>query len=293
MEMADFSRGVAQLEGYSLPYYTHGEGPLLLCLHGFPDSPHGFAHQLGFFADAGYRVVAPYMRGYAPGSTPPGGTYQPAAFAEDTVALIDALGYERADLYGHDWGTAAAYATAVLHPGRVGKLVAAAVPYGNALPTALLTDPAQQRRSWYVFFFQTPLAELSVPLDDYAFIDRLWRDWSPGGFPDAALAAAKRTLAEPGVLAAALAYYRSAMGTLERDPALAEAERRIGHEAIGVPSLYVHGADDGCIAPGISDGMDGLFSAGLERLVLPNAGHFVHMEAPEAFNRAVLAFLRG
>lgn len=298
--LCDFERGELAVGDLRFPYHASGPtdeaAPLLLCLHGFPDSPQSFGHQLRFFGERGYRVVAPCLRGYAPGCCPPG-PYQPAAFAGDVVGMLDALGRQRAIVYGHDWGTAAAQAAALLHPSRVSHLITAAVPYGPGLARALLTDPAQQRRSWYVFFFQTPLAELSIPHDDYAFIDRLWQDWSPGGFPraglQAALQAAKDTLRRPGVLPAALAYYRTAMGTTPRDPALQDSEQRVGREPIMVPSLYVHGADDGCIAPGISEGMEPLFGAGLRREVLDGAGHFVHLEAPDRFNRLVLDFLGG
>jgi pimeloyl-ACP methyl ester carboxylesterase len=282
----------AKLAQIELAYVEQGQGPLLLCVHGFPDVPQGFRHQLAAFARAGYRVVAPYIRGYAPSSVPEHGPYQPAAFGADVLGLIEALSAERAIVYGHDWGSVTAAAAAVLGPERIDRLILSAVPYGSGMGRALLTDPEQQRRSWYIFFFQTALAELSVPLDDFAFIERLWRDWSPGwDFPRAHLQHVKETLARPGVLQAALSYYRSSLQPALRDPSLAEQEARVGRQPIAVPTLYVHGADDGCIGASVSDGMEPLFTGGFRREIVPGAGHFVHAEQPELFNRLVMEFL--
>ena len=289
-----FSSRVVRANGLSVPILEQGEGPLLVCLHGFPDTAHTFHHQLRSFAAAGYHVVAPAMRGYAPGTIPERGSYQSAALAEDVLALIDALGHERATVYGHDWGTAAAYGAALRDPGKITRLVASAVPYGPGFPTALVTSPLQQRRSWYVFYFQTRLAELAVPLSDFAFIEALWRDWSPGAKVDeAVLGHTKAALAEPGVLAAALAYYRTALDPTLRDPSLDAHENRFGVDPIRVPTLYVHGERDGCIGVETTEGMEGLFPGGFRRVILPGVGHFTHREDPAGFDRAVLDFLRG
>jgi pimeloyl-ACP methyl ester carboxylesterase len=269
-----------------------GDGPLMLCLHGFPDNAHSFAHQFGPFAGAGYRVVAPFMRGYAPTGAAPNGQYHAACLGQDVIALIDALGGERAVVLGHDFGAVAAYAAALIAPEKVAAVIGSAVPYGPRLAQAMLTDPVQQRRSWYVFFFQTPLAELAVPYNDFAFIDHLWRDWSPGWqYPVAQIARVKKTLASPGVLEAALGYYRSPLRGAPDDPGAAALQARIGTEAITVPTLYVHGALDGCIGVDVSHGMEDLFTGRFRRETVDGAGHFVHQEAPDAFNRLVLTFL--
>lgn len=244
------------------------------------------------FAEAGYRVVAPYSRGYTSGSIVAGQSYQPAALGADVLALIEALGHERAVVYGHDWGSSAAYAAAIERPDKIEALVTAAVPYGSGLVRALIANPKQQRRSWYVFFFQTPLADIAVPFGDFAFIEALWRDWSPTADIDPVeLRAVQDTLAQPGVLDAALAYYRTAMNPAMRDPAFDATENRIGVDPISVPTLYVHGADDGCIGVEVSEGMESMFTGRFRRIVIDGAGHFVHWEKPAEFNRAVLEFL--
>jgi pimeloyl-ACP methyl ester carboxylesterase len=288
------STGSVRANGLEFSYLTEGEGPLFLCLHGFPDCMRSFRHQMGALSGAGYRVVAPNLRGYTPASIPERGSYQPAALGEDVLALITALGHDRAVVYGHDWGSTAAYAAALMDASKIERLIASAVPYGPGLPMALVMNPAQERRSWYVFYFQTALAELAVPLDDYAFIEGLWRDWSPGaGIDLAELRAVKEVLAAPGVLSAALAYYRTALNPALRDPRLDAVEARYGTQPIAVPTLYVHGEKDGCVGVDVTTSMDALFPGGLERVVVPGAGHFVHWEDPETFNRVVLAFLRG
>jgi pimeloyl-ACP methyl ester carboxylesterase len=143
-----------------------------------------------------------------------------------------------------------------------------------------------------MFFFQSRLADLAVPLADFAFIDALYRDWSPGfTLPAAEASHLKAVLGTPGVLPAALAYYRVALGTEPKDPALEAEESRFGLDPIRVPALYLHGRDDGCIGAEVTEGMEALFPAGLERVVIDDAGHFLHQERPEAFDRAVLDFL--
>lgn len=290
--MADFREGRVRANGLTFATLEAGDGPLVLCLHGFPDHARSFRHQLPALAAAGYRAVAPYMRGYAPTDVPENGPYQSAALAQDAVALIEALGYQRAVVFGHDWGALAAYGAAVLAPERVSRLVTAAVPHGAAFAAAFLTNYEQQRRSWYMFFFQTPFADGAVPFDDFRFLERLWRDWSPGWeYPPEEMAALKETFRRPGVLPAALGYYRATLNPENQRPELADIQLRISMSPILVPTLYFHGARDGCIGAELLEGMEQLFPNGLQSVVVPDAGHFVHQEDPEIVNRHLLQFI--
>ncbi len=269
-----------------------GCGPLVLCLHGFPDHAWTFQRQMAALSERGFRVVAPFMRGFAPTGVPADARYQSAVLAHDAAALIDALGERRAILIGHDWGAAAAYATALLFPAKVDRLIAIAVPYGPALRDAMVRDPAQQKRSWYIYLFQTALGEAALADDDFALIDRLWRDWSPGWTPARdGMEALKQTFRQPGVASAALAYYRQNFRPDLQDPALADLQARIGRAPIGVPTLYLHGADDGCIAASLAGNMASLFTAGLQSTIVPGAGHFAHLEKPDEINQAILGFI--
>jgi pimeloyl-ACP methyl ester carboxylesterase len=281
--------------GVDFAYREDGpaDGPLALCLHGFPDHAPTFDTMLPALAAAGYHAVAPWMRGYSPTGLAPDANYQTASLALDAIALADALaGDHDAVLIGHDWGAAAAY-TAVAHaPERFRKLVTLAVPHFGAFGSHLFR-PAQLKRSWYIFFFQLPLADFAVPLDDYAVIDTLWRDWSPGYTPDPGfMRALKDTFSAPGCLDAAIGYYRATFGTTPGDPALDDVQAKGGGE-IPVPTLYLHGVDDGClgIEGVVDDELRPFFPAGLDVERVPGAGHFLHRERPDLVNPLIAAFL--
>lgn len=277
--------------GLDFPILEAGEGPLVICLHGFPDHALSWTRLVEQLSQAGYRAVAPAMRGYWPGGRAPDGSYQSWATGGDAVALIDALGAEKATVIGHDWGASAAYAAANLAPDRIDKLITMAVPYGPQLGTAMMLDGDQQRRSWYMFFFQTPIATMAASANDFALIDRLWAEWSPGyTLPDQDRAALKAMFAQPGVLEETLGYYRQLFGVSKPEWG-DQAAKAAG--LISVPTLYLHGRQDGCIGVNLVDGMEAQFTAGLRTVVVENAGHFLHLEQPERFGAEVLSFLKG
>lgn len=291
--MLQFKTGTISANGIKFSFIEKGEGPLVLCLHGFPDHARSFRHQLTALSRVGFRVVAPFMRGYLPTEIPENSSYQTAVLGQDIVSLIDALEYESAIVIGHDWGAAAAYAASIIAPKKVRKLIATAVPYGNVVREAWLTDSLQQRKSWYIFFFQTRIAEHSVANTNYQFIDKLWEDWSSPGWtcPKEEMKALKSTLSKPGVLSAALGYYRSIFDTTLHSPELTSLQKKIGKELIHVPTLYIHGERDGCIGAYLSEGMETYFPDGLRKHIIANAGHFAHQETPEEFNRIIFEFL--
>ncbi len=267
-----------------------GDGPLALCLHGFPDTAQTWRHLLPRLAGAGYRAVAPYLRGYAPTALPSDGRYDTGTLALDACALHDALGGgDDAVLIGHDWGAFATYAAAAFEPDRWRRAVTVAVPPQAPLAAGFF-DYDQLRRSWYVFFFQSPMAEYAVALDDHAFIDRLWADWSPAydGAWDAARA--KEAVADPERLAAAVAYYRAMLGPPPDDPAAAAAKAAAGQIA-PQPTLYLHGTDDGCLRVPAAGTVRDFLSAGSELVIMEGAGHFLHLERPHEFGDHVLRFL--
>ncbi|MGZ4675837.1 MAG: alpha/beta fold hydrolase [Acidimicrobiia bacterium] len=281
--------------GIDFAYLEAGpaDGPLALCLHGFPDHAPTWSHLMPLLADAGYHVVAPWMRGYSPTGLAPDGNYQVASLALDALALADELAGDRdAVLIGHDWGAITAY-TAVGHrPERFSKLVTLAVPHSSGLMSTFLT-PAQLQASFYVFFFQTPLADGVVPANDFEFIDHLWSYWSPG-HPESAeyMRALKDTLGAPGSTSAAIDYYRFMLGTLPGDPAL-DAVAAAATAPIQVPTLYLHGIDCGCmlVRSANEELMRPFFPAGLDLRLIPDAGHFLHRDRPDAVNGPILEFL--
>lgn len=243
-ETMAFKMGSARANGLKFTWLEMGSGPLVLALHGFPNLPHTFCFQMQALAQAGYRIVAPYMRGYFPTDTPPDGLYESAALVQDALALIDLLSDEPVILLGHDWGAEAAYGAALIGPETISKLITLSVPYCEALWDSWIINPAQQRRSWYIFFFQLPYAEEAVAHNDFAFLEKLWQEWSPGWrYPAAELRTLKATFRQPGVLTAALNYYRHSFNPANHHPTLREIRARRG-DPISVPTLYFHGEQD-------------------------------------------------
>jgi pimeloyl-ACP methyl ester carboxylesterase len=277
-----------QANGVEFAYVEDGppDGPLALCLHGFPDSAHTWRHLLPDLASAGFHAVAPWMRGYAPTAVPADGRYQTGALVADAIALHEALGGDgRAVIIGHDWGAVATYGAASFEPGRWSKVVTMAVP--PSVGASLFTSYAQIKRSFYMFVFQSPLAEFLVSANDLAFIDGLWADWSPGydGGQDAAWV--KDTLREQANLSAALGYYRATFGTTAAAPELA-AEQEATGKLPSQPLLYLHGADDGCIGVEL---VNKELPANVETVIVEGSGHFLHVERPEEINQRVVKFL--
>jgi pimeloyl-ACP methyl ester carboxylesterase len=267
-----------------------GDGPLALCLHGFPDTAHTYRHLLPRLAAAGFRAVAPFSRGYAPTGIPADGRYQAGALARDANALHEALGGdERAVIIGHDWGAQAAYGAAVLAPGRWRRVVAMALPPGPALATGFFSYD-QIRKSFYLYFFQNPLADAVVSAGDLAFAARLWQDWSPGYDAADDLAYLRQSLGTPDNVAAALGYYRALFDPARQAPELAGQQAATG----GVPAqpvLYLHGDRDGCIDVTMAAAARKILSAGSQVVITESAGHFLHLEKPEEVGQRIAGFL--
>jgi len=292
--MEEFKTGSVRANGLQFHFLEAGQGPLVLCLHGFPDHARSFRSQLPALAAAGFRAVAPYLRGYAPTDVPPHGPYQAAALAQDAAALVEALSpSEPAFVFGHDWGALAAYGAAQLAPRRIRKIATAAVPHGPQLLQAIVSNYDQMRRSWYIFMFQLPTAEAAVSGADFAFLDRMWADWSPGWtLPAGEMAALKETFRKPGVVTAALGYYRATFNPALQVAELAELQSKMMTDPIPVPALVFHGRRDGCIGVETLDGMEALCPQGLAKVVIDDAGHFVHQEKPDRVNEALIAFFK-
>jgi pimeloyl-ACP methyl ester carboxylesterase len=276
-----------QLGDMDLACLDIGRGPLVLCLHGFPDTAHSFAPVLGRLAQAGYRAVAPFMRGYAPSGLAADGDYRPTALAGDVIGLIDALGERRAYVVGHDWGAVATYTAAAQAPERIIAVVTAAVPH---LRRFLLRPTLRQlARSRYIGFFQLPrIPEARIVRDDFSWLRALIRSWSPRwGYTEADLAPILATLSQPEHCAAALAYYRALPKALA-----ARRNWKLIFDPLPVPAKVICGADDGCIGAEMFDDQAQCFGAGYELVRIEGAGHFMHCEQPLRFADEVLDWLR-
>lgn len=277
--------------GLRFAYRVTGDGPLALLLHGFPDSPATWRHLAPRLADAGFRVVTPWMRGYAPTSAPTDGSYDVETLAADANRLHAVLGGDgEAVLVGHDWGAHAAYVAAHAAPARWRRVVTLAVPPEPAL-AGMLAAPRQLRRSWYVLAAQLPW-ERWAPDRALERIEALWRDWSPGYEPTAEdLEPVRASLREPGGLAAALGYYRA-----QRSRAWRGDLPGPGGAVPTTPTLYLHGADDGCMGSEWVEPADTVLRAAeptSRAELVDGVGHFLHLEAPAVVGRRVADWVTG
>lgn len=253
--------------------------PPLVYLHGFPDHPPTAAAFLTELA-RDHRVIAPWLRGYAP--SPLTGPFDLDTLAADVIALIDELAAGPVVLVGHDWGAALTYAVAAAAPDRLHRAVTLALPHPLTFLRALRT-PAQARRSWYMALFQLPGAGWLARRRDLALIDRLWRAWSPGLTLDAPAHAALHACLATS-LPAPLAYYRAVVRGVDTLGRLRRLSR-----PLTTPLLQLHGADDGCVlAPGARDAHR---FAQRDYACVPNAGHFLHLEQPVAIAARIRAWL--
>ncbi len=258
-------------------YFEEGEGPLVLMLHGFPDTAHTWDDIRPRVAAAGYRVVTPFLAGYTPSSIPKGDPYDFESLGRYVLALISALGEDRAILVGHDWGAVSVYAAAALDQDRVVKLVTSAIPHPNAFGVT----PA---RLWSVRHFlglRLPGAAGRFARDDLAEVDHLYTRWSPNWVrPPGILDAVKNALAAPGCLDAALGYYRR----------VSPIPARFMSAKIGVPTLTFAGLDDH-LASARDYRRAGRMFTGSYRVVSIGGGHFAHRESTDDFVTHLLAFL--
>lgn len=286
--------GTVQANGLRFHYLAMGHGPLALCLHGFPDSPWTYRHLLAELAQAGYRAVAPFMRGYAPTGIPEDGRYDTSALAADVAALHGALGGGNdAVLIANDSGAIAAYGGVALDPTRWRRCAIMNVP-----PLAVYGQVGfryeQIKRSFYFWFFQMRVADAVVPANDLAFIEGLWADWSPGFDAREEIRHAKDCLRNPENLQAALGYYRATFSPEKfGSPAEMAAQATVWGRPIPQPTLYLHGTQDGCIA--LDDeaikGVAAFLGPGSTVELVPGVGHFMLAERPAEINARILRFL--
>ena len=253
------------------------DGPVVVCLHGFPDDASTFDGLAAELAAAGYMVVAVYLRGYAP--SPLDGSLALDDLTQDLLAVVDAVSpHAPVGFVGHDYGAQVAYPTMARAPHRF----AAAILLAGAHPAFVARNarrfPRQLWLSRYIVFFQFGrVADRAVARNDFAYVDRLWRRWAPGFVPPADhLAHVKQTLAAS--MPMPVEMYRAGGFDVPARP-------------IAVPTLVVNGADDGCSRPSLTDGQERLFTAGHRAETWSATGHFPHLEQPERTATAVLDWL--
>ena len=267
-----------------------GDGPLVLCLHGFPELGRSWGHQLPALARAGYRAVAPDLRGY--GQTELSGPFDLRTLVDDVSCLVAALDRERAIVLGHDWGGAVAWSVAALRPSLVDRLVVLNCPPPRDLARAILRSPAQLRRSWYILFFQLPwLPERRMAANCAEVVARALVGGSHrrGVWSRDELAAYRAAFARPGRAKAAIDWYRASFRRSLRPG------RSRGLPPVEAPTLVLWGTEDRFLGRELADPdrlRRSLANGNLPTVVLiEDAGHFVQNEAPERVNHELLRWL--
>ena len=295
-----------------------GDGPLVLMLHGFPELSHSWRHQVAALSAAGYRAVAPDMRGYGETEAPAAiEAYDLIELAADVVALMDALGEEQAVLVGQDWGAVVAWTTVLLYPERFTKLIALSVPYGLRGETSYLATlrEAFGDNFFYVLYFQEPgVAEAEFDPDPRAVFERAFVSpgqglepvtitspraaaggWLgrtgratalPGWFTEADMRHYVETFEQTG-FRGGLNYYRNFDRSWERTAHVADT-------AVEMPVLFLAGALDPSIGGASQQQLEAMMAPvteDLEVVVYPDTGHWVQQERAAEVNAEVLRFL--
>ncbi|KGD66395.1 hydrolase [Alcanivorax nanhaiticus] len=273
------------------PALMAGEGEPVILLHGFPDTYENWAVQINAIAKAGYTAIAPALRGYAPGCQPGNGDYSLYAAVDDLMVFAAQLG-GRVHLVGHDWGAVVGYLACAQAPDTFCSFSALAIPPVRRIPQALLKVPEQILLSGYMQFFQLPLApEAWLTKGDLSGVETLWRRWSPNWEPEMYLDNAKHTLSEPGVIPAALAWYRSLFKVWKKEHRKARAW--LGRD-LATPTQILIGENDGCMSPKLLNEtlIESDFKGGVELQTIAGAGHFLHLEKPDEVNAHLLRMLK-
>ena len=321
--IAGVSFRMIETNGISMRIAEAGSaGPLVLLVHGWPESWYSWRHQIVALSSAGYRVVAPDMRGYGSTSAPASAEeYDIVTIAADLIGLLDALGEEKAVMVGHDWGSIVAWQTALLHPDRFNALVAMSVPYGGRPERSPMVDwrEAYGENFYYILYHNEPggVAEAEYDADPRGLLSRLYlspdSEREPREITDPKAAAGGwigRLGAAKGLpdwlteedleyvvgefrhagFRGGINYYRN----FQRNWELTES---IGRDTIKMPTLFLAGSEDMVIGHATQERLQGAMARIATDLrgvvLLPGIGHWVQQEAPEATNAALLEFLKG
>ena len=271
------------------------DAPIALCLHGFPDTAHGWRKVAPLLVNAGWRVVAPFMRGYAPSTVSSDGSYHVGALMDDALRVLDAVGPTGRDvLIGHDWGAIAGAGLAAMPESPFGRAVIMSVPPSASfrgrvphLGRLVAGLPRQMARSWYIAYHQLPwLPDHSASWE----IPRLWRQWSPGYASHEDVALVRTAIGAPENWRAALGYYRQTMRGSKPPPRYAELHDYWLAKPV-MPVLYLHGTEDGCASSDYSRWVERILPEGSRTELVADAGHFLQLEQPDVVARHILGFI--
>ena len=283
-----------------IAYYEEGpaDGPVVLLMHGFPYDIHSFVDVTPQLAAQGCRVLVPYLRGYGPTrfrdqATPRSG--EQAAVGADLIALMDALGIKRAVFAGYDWGGRAACVAAALWPDRCTGLVSVNSYLVQNIAKAMVpAKPEHEVPLWYQYYFQLERGRAGLTANRRGIARILWKQWSPNwDFDEACFERTAIAHDNPDYVDVVIHSYRHRFGLAEGDPHYADIQRRLAAQpAISVPTITLDGAGDGVVPATDGTASAAKFTGRRTHHVIPNAGHNLPQEEPEAFAAAVMELVR-
>jgi len=269
-----------------------GAGPLVVMLHGFPECWYSWRHQLRGLSDA-FDCVAPEMRGYGETDAPVGVVnYTLDKLVGDVVDLVHALGRERAVIVGHDWGGAVAWATALMRPEIMERLIVLNCPHLKRFSEELRRNPRQLLRSWYMLFFQLPvLPEALFRARNFAALDSALKNGTvrKGAITEDDMRHFREAFKNPYSISAAINYYRANFrsGLMARSGDGEWIDRKIA-----APTLLIWGEQDFALGKELTYDMNRLFSGPFELRYIADSGHWVQQEQPEQVNAWMREFLQ-
>ena len=284
----------------NIAYYEEGpaDGPVVVLLHGFPHDIHSYVDVAPLLAASGCHVIAPYLRGFGPtrfldSQTPRSG--EQAAIGADLIALIDALGIKRAVFAGYDWGGRAACIGAALWPDRCAGLVTVNGYLIQDIAHAMApAKPPREVAYWYQYYFQIERGRAGLAANRREIAKILWREWSPNWhFDDATFERAAIAFDNPEFVDVAIHSYRHRYGLADGDPRYADLERRLAAQpTITVPAITLDGDADGVVPSTDGAAQAAKFSRRVAHRIVPQAGHNLPQEEPEAFAQAVMELVK-
>lgn len=277
----------------------NARGTPIVLLHGFPDDAHAFDRVAPPLANAGYRVLAPYLRGYGPTRFRDPGTTrmaEQAAIGQDVLDFADALGLPQMLLCGYDWGGRAAAIVAALHPKRVrGIVLLGGYTIQNVFSPQRPEPPEVEREFWYQWYFNTERGRAGLAANRRALCKFLWQTWSPGwSFSDEEYNRTAPSFDNPDFVEVVIHSYRHRLGNAPGEKRFEAVERELAERPkITVPAIVLYGATDALVhaGPDVTPAEREFFPALVARRVIPGAGHFLPREKPEAVSSAVLELL--
>lgn len=277
---------ILQRDGLSLQanLYGHPAHPLVVLLHGFPDTPHCWDKLYPILVDAGYQVLVPWLRGYTLDSVSHSAHYGLASATVDLKAWLEMLGAQKFHLVGHDWGAAIAMSYANQYTASLYSMSLLAVPPIPAMKNILINLkylPKQLYLSSYMLLMQSHFAKTLLSQNKAEFVAKIWKKWSPTWqFTQADFAATREAFSQPQIAWAATRYYRSLFAVHHSINLKANRDLL---RPIQLPTLALAGLDDGCMSIPLHRALaqSRHFSQGLRSIYLPNCGHFLQAEQPE------------